>query len=308
MVIRHIHTSCAICVSRGGVVATVGDGRFQKVVYWWIIIVAIFYPLRSGASDEMYWRSMYMPEIHQVEAVLKELAKQTPVDWPREGPHLHLLTEFQNANAMAGGGCYTESEHAGHTYRVEQPPMIFVTVGLLHVLRTFAGDTFVKFVMAHEMAHLERRLSAHPSLNCAADVAAYENGGSVKEELRADHRGVELLCLLGEDGVAIGLEGIDVLYRFNLGLKGHRAYPSREQRLEQMRSLSCFNVAKAPNEAFRNAQHLSSTTVAVCATSACEKSRSARAAARVVIPLKAYTRKPRWFAAMASGRGPRRCG
>ena len=220
----------------------------SNAVYWLMTMVAIFSPVRSGASDEMYWRLIYMPEIRQVETVLKALARQTQVEWPMEGPHLHVLSEFHNATAMAGGGCYTESEHAGRTYRVDQQPIIVVTVGLLHVLRTFAAEKFLKFVMAHEIAHLERRLSAHPTLNCAADVAEYDNGGAVKEELRADRRGVEMLCELGEDGVSIGLEGIDVLYRFNLGLKGHRAYPSPEQRLEQMRSMSCFNFTKARNE------------------------------------------------------------
>jgi hypothetical protein len=95
------------------------------------------------------------------------------------------------------------------------------------------------------MAHLERRVSAQPPLNCDADVAAYANGGSVQEELRADRRGVELLCVRGDAGVALGLEGIKVLYQFNLGLKGQRAYPSREQRLEQIRSMSCGTVPTA---------------------------------------------------------------
>jgi hypothetical protein len=53
---------------------------------------------------------------------------------------------------------------------------------------------------------------------------------------------VELLCVRGDAGVALGLEGIEVLYQFNLGLKGQRAYPSREQRLEQSRSMSCATV------------------------------------------------------------------
>jgi hypothetical protein len=45
--------------------------------------------------------------------------------------------------------------------------------------------------------------------------------------------------------MALGLEGIEVLYRFKLGLKGQRAYPSREQRLEQIRSMSCVTVTTA---------------------------------------------------------------
>jgi hypothetical protein len=114
----------------------------HPVILWLLTLLALCAPVRSGASDALEWRVLYLPELQQVEAVLKDLASQTQVNWPREWPLLHVLTDFQTANALAGGGCYTESDHAGRTYRVAQPPSIFVTVGLLHVVRTFAAENF----------------------------------------------------------------------------------------------------------------------------------------------------------------------
>src|SRR4029450_12178563 len=94
----------------------------RQVALWLLTLIALGAPVRSGASDVLEWRELYLPEIQQVEALLKDSARQTAGEWPREGPTLHVLPAFQTANALAGGGCYTETDHAGRTYRVAQPP------------------------------------------------------------------------------------------------------------------------------------------------------------------------------------------
>jgi hypothetical protein len=73
-----------------------------------------------------------------------------------------------NANAFAGGGCFTEHAHQGKIYKIFQRPALFFTYGFLRVIKDANGYDFAMFIIAHELAHLERRLSrAIPSPKCA---------------------------------------------------------------------------------------------------------------------------------------------
>jgi hypothetical protein len=76
-------------------------------------------------------------------------------------------------------------------------------------------------------------------LNCDADFAHYQQGGSVMEEMRADYRAIEILCTAGFDGPEMATRGLETLYQFNLGLIGNVAYPTKDQRLAQARLTTC---------------------------------------------------------------------
>jgi hypothetical protein len=143
-----------------------------------------------------------------------------------------ILDKPHLIDAFFGGGCYEMALFAGHHTEIFQKPAISISSAALMLDSAREKPHLTAFLLAHEVAHLHKRLARKFYCSEERDIRPEQRR---QEELEADQRGVEFLNALGYDGASTASKAIRAIcdtVRYGCMLSPTPKYPSLAERFK----------------------------------------------------------------------------
>lgn len=200
-----------------------------------VLTTATLFALAAGATL-VRAEDLVANERDVAQTILNKLLLASAVRGRPQVVTLDFVHDFSTVTAWMKGGCVSGSQAGRKGVLIE--PSVVITDGALWAAQNGA-NAVIPWLLAHEVAHLERRASSSSSQSCEDRVAMYAVSGR-SEEIEADKESIMLLSRAGyADAESIAIQGLETACtRTMMGCpRASPDHPGFDERVASMRAV-----------------------------------------------------------------------